>query len=299
MKKQARVIAVVISLLASWVSAQTVEYVHTDALGSPVALTNASGAVVERTVYEPYGAVINRALSNGPGYTGHVADAATGLSYMQQRYYDPQLGRFLSNDPVTTTSAGSNFNRYGYANGNPYKFTDPDGRLPVLLVPALIFGAGALFHSEPANAPAPGEVLERPSGGSAAVALLPLPGSGVLIRQSVATQRVAARGGGELTRVGRWMSPNEFQKMSDTGRVIEGAGGRTYVVNPPNPAAFTPSRGSTVYAEFDVPSGVLRPASKPEWAVIPGPNVNTMRYGPPPTETPPATCIVCVIRKKP
>jgi hypothetical protein len=46
---------------------------------------------------------------------------------MQQRYYDPMIGRFLSVDPVAA-SLGSNFNRYSYASNNPYKFVDPDGR---------------------------------------------------------------------------------------------------------------------------------------------------------------------------
>jgi RHS repeat-associated protein len=110
-------------------SAQTVEYIHTDALGSPVAVTDANRNVVERSEYEPYGALLNRPLSDGPGYTGHVSDAATGLSYMQQRYYDSGIGRFLSVDPVTANSStGGNFNRYWYANNNPYKFKDPDGR---------------------------------------------------------------------------------------------------------------------------------------------------------------------------
>jgi uncharacterized protein RhaS with RHS repeats len=50
---------------------------------------------------------------------------------MQQRYYDPVAGRFLSVDPVTTNaSTGSFFNRYEYAKNNPYKFKDPDGRSP-------------------------------------------------------------------------------------------------------------------------------------------------------------------------
>jgi len=50
---------------------------------------------------------------------------------MQQRYYDPRIGVFLSVDPVTALSnpVGA-FNRYWYANNNPYKFTDPDGRQP-------------------------------------------------------------------------------------------------------------------------------------------------------------------------
>ncbi|WP_342769020.1 RHS repeat-associated core domain-containing protein [Solilutibacter pythonis] len=44
---------------------------------------------------------IGRGNSDRVGYAGHVMDSATGLTYMQQRYYDPMLGRFLSVDPVT------------------------------------------------------------------------------------------------------------------------------------------------------------------------------------------------------
>jgi RHS repeat-associated protein len=111
------------------VQAQTVEYIHTDALGTPVAVTDVNRNVIERSEYEPYGALLNRPISDGPGYTGHVMDAATGLTYMQQRYYDPQIGRFLSVDPVTADgNTGGNFNRYWYANNNPLTNTDPDGR---------------------------------------------------------------------------------------------------------------------------------------------------------------------------
>ena len=50
---------------------------------------------------------------------------------MQQRYYDPLAARFLSVDPVTTSAKdGSFFGRYHYANNNPFKFKDPDGREP-------------------------------------------------------------------------------------------------------------------------------------------------------------------------
>ncbi|MFT3897348.1 MAG: RHS repeat-associated core domain-containing protein [Thermomonas sp.] len=106
----------------------TVKYQHTDALGTPVAVTSSTRAVLERSEYEPFGQLLNRAQHDGPGFTGHVQDAMTGLTYMQQRYYDPMIGRFLSVDPVTATSVGGNFNRYWYANNNPYKFIDPDGR---------------------------------------------------------------------------------------------------------------------------------------------------------------------------
>ncbi|MEN5342030.1 RHS repeat-associated core domain-containing protein [Stenotrophomonas sp. TWI143] len=110
-------------------AAQTVTYVHTDVLGSVVAESDANGSVIKRHVYEPYGAVVGGQVGDGPGYTGHVSDSSTGLSYMQQRYMDPQLGVFLSVDPVTAYEQPiGQFNRYRYANGNPYRFTDPDGR---------------------------------------------------------------------------------------------------------------------------------------------------------------------------
>ena len=105
-----------------------VTYIHTDGLGSPVARTDAAGAVISRTRYEPYGLAAGGATPT-IGFTGHVNDAETGLVYMQQRYYDPVAGRFLSIDPVTTDAdTGSSFNRYVYANNSPYRFTDPDGR---------------------------------------------------------------------------------------------------------------------------------------------------------------------------
>lgn len=127
----ARIAGIALWLLAAVTistQAQTVEYLHTDALGSVVAVTDASRTVLERREYEPYGSQLTPAVSNGPGYTGHVQDAATGLVYMQQRYYDAQIGRFLSMDPVAANSGtGANFNRYWYADNNPYTFVDPTG----------------------------------------------------------------------------------------------------------------------------------------------------------------------------
>ena len=127
--RQAIAVLALLSLAGAVGAQETVEYIHTDALGSPVAVSDAGGTVIERTVYEPYGASVGGELTDGPGFTGHVSDSATGLSYMQQRYMDPQLGAFLSVDPVTAYEQPvGQFNRYRYANGNPYKFTDPDGR---------------------------------------------------------------------------------------------------------------------------------------------------------------------------
>ena len=84
-----------------------------------------------RTRYEPYGATAVGDVPQSIGFTGHVNDPDTGLVYMQQRCYDPIAGRSLSVDPVMTDAKDGNFfGRYHYANNNPYKFKDPDGRSP-------------------------------------------------------------------------------------------------------------------------------------------------------------------------
>jgi hypothetical protein len=59
---------------------ETIYYNHNDALGSLVALTDATGAIAQRSDYDPYGALTNRAANNRPAYTGHVMDTQTGLT---------------------------------------------------------------------------------------------------------------------------------------------------------------------------------------------------------------------------
>ena len=114
---------------ASAFAGDTVYYYSSDTVHSEVVVTDQNRNVVERTYYAPYGAVLNRDLRDGPGFGGHQEDPETGLVYMQQRYYCPECGRFLSVDPVGVDStSGGNFNRYEYANDNPYRYTDPDGR---------------------------------------------------------------------------------------------------------------------------------------------------------------------------
>jgi RHS repeat-associated protein len=129
-------------------------YVHTDALGSPVAHTDKDRNVLNRTKFEAYGytaagtkpgPTVSGLTTTGSniGFTGHVNDPETDLVYMQQRYYDPIAGRFLSIDPVTTdANSGGGFNRYAYANNSPYKYVDPDGRFPFLLplIPYIVGG---------------------------------------------------------------------------------------------------------------------------------------------------------------
>lgn len=66
-------------------------------------------------------------LKTDVGYTGHVQDGS-GLVYAQQRYYDPEIGRFMSTDPVKPGIGDPRyFGRYQYAANSPYRYTDPNG----------------------------------------------------------------------------------------------------------------------------------------------------------------------------
>jgi len=110
----------------------TVTYSYADAQGTPLAEANASGTVTATFDYRPYGSQALGTAPNGIGYTGHVNDPESGFVYMQQRYYDPGVGRFLSVDPVGPSPGGGfNFNRYLYTNGNPVTKVDPDGKAPM------------------------------------------------------------------------------------------------------------------------------------------------------------------------
>jgi RHS repeat-associated protein len=116
------------SAIAETNSAGGTTFLHTDGLGSPVATSNSSAAVLTRTRYEAYGNTSAGTNPDGPGFTGHVNDPSTGLIYMQQRYYDPIASRFLSVDPmVTNASSGESFNRYAYVGNDPLDHVDPTG----------------------------------------------------------------------------------------------------------------------------------------------------------------------------
>ncbi|WNO10577.1 RHS repeat-associated core domain-containing protein [Teredinibacter sp. KSP-S5-2] len=117
---------------------RTTTYLHNDALGSVVAATNEQGEVIWRKDYAAFGEragwIIGDQTDEAISYTGKQYDDKTGLIYFGARYYDPEIGRFISRDPAHVLDYIENsphmFNRYTYANNNPYKYLDLDGREP-------------------------------------------------------------------------------------------------------------------------------------------------------------------------
>lgn len=98
-------------------------YFIQDHLGSTVALTNASGTVVERLQYEASGDSTGSGLTRY-GYSGRERDPLTGLIYNRARWYDPQQGRFISEDP---SGFDGGLNKYLYADAEPINSVDPFG----------------------------------------------------------------------------------------------------------------------------------------------------------------------------
>jgi RHS repeat-associated protein len=106
----------------------TVRYYHADALGTVTALTDSTGAVQTRYKYESFGKT-EMTLDDGHGatnpfrYTGRELDE-TGAYYYRTRYYDTEVGRFISEDPI---GLAGGINLYVYTGNSPVNFTDPRG----------------------------------------------------------------------------------------------------------------------------------------------------------------------------
>ena len=116
---------------------------HKDALGTVTEMTYASGNLAQRLEYTSFGKLLsvrsddgsdisaNPAFKNTFAFTGREIDYESGLMYYRARYYDPQIGRFLQQDPDPgdLTNPITVKNRYAYAGNNPIIFKDPSGKI--------------------------------------------------------------------------------------------------------------------------------------------------------------------------
>ncbi|MDF5755100.1 RHS repeat-associated core domain-containing protein [Spongiactinospora sp. TRM90649] len=115
-------------------TASGVTFLVTDHHGTgELAIDATTGALAQRR-YTPFGQI--RASSNAwptaneKGFVGGTIDAATGLTTLGARSYDPNSGRFISVDPLITMGDSQGMNGYNYANNNPVNLSDPDGLSP-------------------------------------------------------------------------------------------------------------------------------------------------------------------------
>lgn len=103
------------------------DYVVTDQLGTPRAITDSTGAVVWKWSSDPFGnGQPTGTLTYNLRLPGQYLDSETGHLYNMARDYDPAVGRYVENDPL---GLGGGLNTYGYVGGNPISSVDPLGLL--------------------------------------------------------------------------------------------------------------------------------------------------------------------------
>jgi RHS repeat-associated protein len=109
-------------------------YHHYNHLGSTTKLSDKAGNIIQSYTYGPYGEL----LSGDKSYTDYlyngisgVITEGNGLYYMRQRYYNPEIKRFINQDILTGSIVSpKSLNRYAYVQGNPVSFVDPFGLSP-------------------------------------------------------------------------------------------------------------------------------------------------------------------------
>jgi RHS repeat-associated protein len=131
----------------------------TDHLGSIRAVTDKDGKKVWSADYLAFG---KQCIKDGDfeelhSFTGKEYDPDTGLYYYNARWYDSELGRFVSEDPVADPN---NPNLYSYGRNNPLRFVDPTG----------LYGydpsTGTISHADGTITDTSGNPISTPPGGS-------------------------------------------------------------------------------------------------------------------------------------
>jgi RHS repeat-associated protein len=101
-------------------------YYLNDHLGTPQQLVTAAGEIVWHAAYLPFGKaqITVEQVVNNLRFPGQYFDAETGLHYNWNRYYCPEIGRYITADPI---GLAGGINLYAYTGGDPINLTDPEG----------------------------------------------------------------------------------------------------------------------------------------------------------------------------
>lgn len=130
-------------------------YYLKDGLNNIIALVNSNGGIVTSYTYDAYGNILSIEGSeastvgqiNPYRYRSYRYDVETGFYYLNSRYYDPEIGRFINADDISMLSnyaVKENYNLYSYAYNNPVKYADPDGNA-ALVIGGITISVGAII----------------------------------------------------------------------------------------------------------------------------------------------------------
>jgi RHS repeat-associated protein len=140
--------------LIAQVDGTTTSYYHADGLGSTRVMTDDAGVQTAAYTYDAFGNI--RSQGGGTGnsftYTGEQFDPEAALVFLRARYYDPQIGRFVSKDSFPGFARQTQtVNRYLYTLNNPITAVDPSGHFNIRQVGVgafdMLSGAGTVATS--------------------------------------------------------------------------------------------------------------------------------------------------------
>ena len=134
----------------------TLYYYVLNAQGDVIALADQNGNLIAKYSYDPWGKLLSVtpngwldeqnayylevAEANPLRYRGYYYDSETGFYYLQSRYYDPEIGRFINADSYASTDATGllSTNMFAYCENDPVNKSDPDGEVAHLAIGAVV-----------------------------------------------------------------------------------------------------------------------------------------------------------------
>ena len=210
----------------------TLYYYVLNAQGDVVRIVNSSRSVVASYTYDPWGKIISSSGTladiNPLRYRGYYYDTETGFYYLQSRYYDPEIGRFINADSYASTDATGllSTNMFAYCENDPVNKSDPTGEVaPILVAMAggALVGIAEQFMTDVIYAMVTGQPLDAcfSSVGtyvSSAVggAMSVLPGGGVMraFSELVLTTTIQ-------TSIDAALAPQKYEETTPYSEAIE------------------------------------------------------------------------------
>ncbi len=236
----------------------TASYFLGDHLGSTLGLANSSASVTSSNSYDSFGNSTGNLVSRYQ-FTGREFDNFSGLQFSRARFYDPKLGRFISEDPIGFR--GGDVNLYGYVRNQPAMFRDPTGRfIPIIVAGGAAVAILILSSPSPVNAPGPGDpvyfpdnpILVNAAGGAACTYLV-----GRFV--SPFLSRLLAGAGDDIIQIGISQGPRIGRLPGQTVDPVTGAPVGRFVGDPAGNVMIEPAAGSTVPGRNPVDTHTLYP----------------------------------------
>ena len=136
---------------------ELLHYFHRDHLGSVRVITNGSGTVIEQNDYYPFGGRhtfgqnYTQTSTNRYKFNGKEVQTTGNLGLLDYgaRMYDPAIGRWTAQDPLSEKYYS--FSAYNYCVNNPVMFVDPDGRVVRIYIESGIIGHTFVTTGEGSN----------------------------------------------------------------------------------------------------------------------------------------------------